>query len=518
MPTIHDFLAHGFFPRELPPCFTTVSFADAVGAQTGILAGDPRTAKLCVHNLARAGTLRRRLGIVNPVHYYRLVEQIVANWTAIANHINTSSFSFSKPTSAELFRAVVPAKMFDDMEQARLVVRARAPLIVRTDINQFYGSIYTHSIPWALHTKAIAKQQRQNPALFGNALDRCVQNAQDGQTIGVPIGPDTSLVIAEVILASVDQELAHYVVATGACRQVDDYEVRANDRVDAERVLGNLQHALNQYELVLNPKKTKILDLPCPFADKWRHDVRRYRFRKHPTSQHYDLLAYYDLAFRVASESPDSAVVKYAVSRMRRIRIHPDNWLMHERFLHQAMLAEPGVTPEAISQLIRFQSFGMQLDLPGLAEVVDQQIRFHAPQGHGTEVAWGIWTALALDLPLTEAATDAAEAMDDSVVALLLLDAETQGQLPRAIDPARWAEFMTTDELYGEQWLLSYESRLKGWRASSGVNDHIQADPHFDWMRSNGVGFYEPVSRPAPPPVPQVDLLMSQDDLGFSPA
>lgn len=71
------------------------------------------------------------------------------------------------------------------MEQARLVVRARAPLIVRTDINQFYGSIYTHSIPWALHGKATAKANR-SPALLGNALDECVRNAQDGQTIGVP--------------------------------------------------------------------------------------------------------------------------------------------------------------------------------------------------------------------------------------------------------------------------------------------------------------------------------------------
>lgn len=36
--------------------------------------------------------------------------------------------------------------------------------------------------------------------------------------------------------------------------------------------------------------------------------------------------------------------------------------------------------------------------------------------------------------------------------------------LPRSIPATRWREFMTKTELYGEQWLLSYEARLKGWR------------------------------------------------------
>lgn len=142
MPSVTDFLEKGYFPRELPPPFTSASYATAVGTQAGVLGGAPRTAKLCVHNLARAGTLRRKLGIPNPVHFYRLVDCLVGNWAAIAAHVNASSFSHSKPTSANVMRAIVPIAMFDEMEQARLAVRARVPLVVRTDINQFYGSIY----------------------------------------------------------------------------------------------------------------------------------------------------------------------------------------------------------------------------------------------------------------------------------------------------------------------------------------------------------------------------------------
>jgi hypothetical protein len=61
------------------------------------------------------------------------------------------------------------------------------------DISEFYHSIYTHSISWALHTKLFAKSN-QKAKVVGNLLDKATQNGQHGQTVGIPIGPDTSLV------------------------------------------------------------------------------------------------------------------------------------------------------------------------------------------------------------------------------------------------------------------------------------------------------------------------------------
>jgi hypothetical protein len=48
----------------------------------------------------------------------------------------------------------------------------------------------------------------------------------DGQTHGIPIGPDTSLVVAEILLSSVDQSMlnAHPDLISGF-RYVDDYEL-----------------------------------------------------------------------------------------------------------------------------------------------------------------------------------------------------------------------------------------------------------------------------------------------------
>jgi hypothetical protein len=96
---------------------------------------------------------------------------------------------------------------FDAIPVARARSRTASRYLLATDLSQFYPSIYTHSIPWALHTKSVAKAKPNDYSLLGNVLDLAMRNGQDKQTIGIPIGPDTSLVIAEAILSSVDVQL-----------------------------------------------------------------------------------------------------------------------------------------------------------------------------------------------------------------------------------------------------------------------------------------------------------------------
>jgi hypothetical protein len=66
----------------------TASFAAWIGANHATLPRDFKfkptgkgnwTTKTTAHNLARAGTLRRKLGIPNPISYYQLVDAIVQN-------------------------------------------------------------------------------------------------------------------------------------------------------------------------------------------------------------------------------------------------------------------------------------------------------------------------------------------------------------------------------------------------------------------------------------------------------
>ena len=54
-------------------------------------------------------------------------------------------------------------------------------------------------------------------------MDRVVQNGQDGQTKGIPMGPDVSLAIAEVLLTDIDKSISKE-IGNNYFRIMDDYE------------------------------------------------------------------------------------------------------------------------------------------------------------------------------------------------------------------------------------------------------------------------------------------------------
>lgn len=48
---------------------------------------------------------------------------------------------------------------------------------------------------------------------------------------------------------------------------------------------------------------------------------------------------------------------------------------------------------------------------------------------------------------------------------------------------------MTTEELRGPRWLLSYEARIKGWLPSKNTADHAADDAFFSKLKDASVSF-----------------------------
>ena len=74
------------------------------------------------------------------------------------------------------------------VEQRSIELSLDYEYLIESDITDCYGAIYTHSIAWALHTKAEAKktENRENKALLGNIIDSHIQDMRHGQTNGIP--------------------------------------------------------------------------------------------------------------------------------------------------------------------------------------------------------------------------------------------------------------------------------------------------------------------------------------------
>ena len=134
-----------------------------------------------------------------------------------------------------------------------------------TDIQNFYPSIYTHSISWAIDTKPVAKAQsnRNNYTFLGNRVDKLFMNSRDGQTNGIPIGSLVSDIIAEIILTDVDDKLSKKLREKRLQKKViitryrDDYRVLSRNEEEGHIVIKMLNEILHrEYDLHLNSDKT----------------------------------------------------------------------------------------------------------------------------------------------------------------------------------------------------------------------------------------------------------------------
>ena len=316
--------------------------------------------------------------------------------------------------------------------------------------------------------------------------------------MGLPIGPDTSLVLGELVLSQVDAELeVGLPTDVHGFRFYDDYELFAPSRRAADEALNALTDALAGWELMLNPHKLEIVELPVPMEEEWKSIPRRLRIRTtYPSQERADINALFDEAFRLARVYPREQVIAYAIGRFvskanREVRrVHPSNWQHFEKLLLQAVLGEPGIVSKVGFLLFWARARGLVLERKTIEDAFNLLAVENAARGRSNEVAWVVWLAIQLDIPIRARAVHAIEKLKDDVVALVALDASDRGIIKR-LDTSAWVASMNRAGLESEHWLLAYEARIHGWLPSSDGSDYISADPGFSYLRTKRVKFYD---------------------------
>lgn len=498
-------LERGYFPKELPKPFTTESFArvlstavddyEIMGINMPGHFGKPivkeskiPVAKEVFYSLARGGLLRRQLSICNPVLFFLLAREIVKSWQDIEPAVSGSKFAATAPVYKTEGRAI--NGRFPQNGRTPLAIQNRigARFILKTDISRFYHSIYTHSIPWALDGKKIAKANRTLNSL-GNKLDYLVRQGQDGQTMGIPIGPDTSLVIAEMLMHQVDKVLEGSLNHVKGHRFIDDYELSFVNRDEAERAYHILDAALSEFELALNTSKTSIEQLPLRLEEEWATPFKNFESRHTAKSQASDLETYFSMAFDYHRKHEGEPVMQWAISCLSSLDLMEENWELFQRLLMLCVAPEPACLPFVLTQIIKRKA-DKPILAPELTMLMNTMIQEHAGLKHSSEVANALWGCLALELTLNNDTVDKVSQCRDSCVALLALDCQREGLTSKPLKTNVWEEYLNKDELYGDQWLLAYEASIKGWLKPKNGQDYVAADPNFAFLKSNNVFFY----------------------------
>ena len=170
--------------------------------------------------------------LIHPAIYVYLVHQITRedNWSEIVKAFNGFSDNskvkcFSLPLESEDIlsdKATTISNWWHSVEQKSVELALDYEYILHTDVSDCYGSLYTHSIAWALHTKQVSKDRRQDSSLIGNIIDVCIQDMLFAQTNGIPQGSVLMDLIAEMVLGFADFELSQKMQG---CPHLNDYEI-----------------------------------------------------------------------------------------------------------------------------------------------------------------------------------------------------------------------------------------------------------------------------------------------------
>jgi len=302
---------------------------------------------------------------------------------------------------------------------------------------------------------------------------------------GIPIGSDVSFLLGEVVLAQIDR---HLKLPRERCyRWFDDFEIACDSREQAEAVLAILTKALRSFNLRPNAKKTQILNLPLPSQEDWQHAAAEQLRRRINTPN--DMVAFFDSAFRIREQFPDSPVLMYALGSLFKIADPGfEVGRVAQSGISQALLSEPGAAQKAFALLTYWSLNGFAFDRPLLIATINQMIQRHAALGVSSDVAWALAFAIEQGLQLDAKAAKVLAGCEDDCVLLLALDAYGRGLIPKGFSPKRVDAFLASTTLDGEHWLVAYESVRQGFRTVCATT--VGSNPLFADMMARKITFY----------------------------
>lgn len=253
--------------------------------------------------------------LVHPVLYVCLVNQITTDgwWSSIKsrfqefekNYVKCFSIPVLKTDKQKTQKWEQILSWWEHIEQQSIELSLEYSYIFHTDITDCYGSLYTHSIPWALHWKEVAKKERDNKLLW-NRIDELFREMSYGQTNWIPQGNMVSDFIAELVLGYVDYEFTELIKWDWKLqewedfkilRYRDDYRIFVNNPEVGKNIVRKLTEVLIWFWMRLNSEKTIFSENVIQSSIKPGKIYHITNFKNHANHQRY-LLSLHDMAIK----------------------------------------------------------------------------------------------------------------------------------------------------------------------------------------------------------------------------
>ncbi|UIK19392.1 RNA-directed DNA polymerase [Rhizobium leguminosarum] len=518
---LKSLLSRGYFPKELPPAFTTVDF----GIHSRAILADWKTAKLFVvkdakefpkvdgKTLRRYGYKkltyadpeviskpkklyeRRNLQITHPIPQALLTQELADNWQRVQRVLALRKFSEDKIVISEQFDRSVKGINFHLHRAKKNYIEATADWLIKTDISRFYPSVYTHSITWAAYGKETVKNSlKRYDGSFADRLDVLVRACNRNQTIGLPIGPETSRILAEIISSRIDNEFAARFPGASAKRidrLQDDWHVGASSLEQAETILSLISGCYRDFGLEINGSKTSVTHILASQAESWKSEIAGFLSHRRGALHGTRMEEFLALCLRLQLAAPSEPVMNYALSIVEGRRPQGDDIEVLESFLLKAAAISPASMDRICRIILNIDHENGVLSRGRLSDRFLELAERHFANGAFYEVIWLLYTLRGLKKPFrSKRLCEIAEHAPSSAIRLVLLDLKDKDLLLGPLPVRKWEDELSSERVLADwSWLYAYEATRKGWLRD---RSRLLTKPFFKAMADRDVVFYDP--------------------------
>ena len=313
-----NLIKYEYFPAELPKCFNTIQMAENAEKILQLLKNSGQNAKWSSPYLYPGYKniySRRQFAIPNFFHYALSAECISDHSKEILAVTSKDDSSLTAPLDKaplDGFPYYKKSNKIKDTKNEIEKLYLNNRYCIRLDITDFFSSIYTHSIAWAIYGKNRSKASKDNKSLLGNELDKAVRNMNSAETNGILTGNAISRIVSEIILSAVDESickrLSELNIDADFLRYVDDYYIFTKDYTSIETIIEIFRRKLDYYHLSLNESKVKIEESPFIFDNEWLIEMENSSLNSE---------AILNKAIILYKKYKDIKIFKYALRKMR---------------------------------------------------------------------------------------------------------------------------------------------------------------------------------------------------------
>ncbi|MCM1289408.1 MAG: RNA-directed DNA polymerase [Corallococcus sp.] len=491
---LFECFANKYFTDEMPPCFTSQHFVmfmkNFQQNISPIMAKDPVSTYCTNLTIYKNTFTRRTISLPNPYSYYKVLSFMSDNWTKIIKFAKSSNSTSPIETIGNL-----SSYTFDESRQIRCSKATGYKYRLSIDISNFYNSIYTHSITWAIVGKEKAKEYMQNGSQGKNkdyeladTFDKLMRRCKGNETNGIMVGPFASRVFSEIILSGLDTILRdHY----NYVRFVDDYAFYFRSEIEAENALSELYKVFDLFNLQINKEKIEIKKFPFEkyydFKNKFNSVLKR-----------DGIVELLRLALSLY-DSGQKGALKYALKMVQSVSIDKNTDEIFS-YLINIFLVNPSLAPYCVEVMRKNHIKNRNLSI-----IINNELKECLTSQKQQELLWLLYLAKMIGTDVDYCNIEKAIERGDDFSKLIAFDlVKNQKQQIRNFDEQSYSNLETRlsqeinqYSLTGEHWLLLYELYLNKYISGSLIQyeklfkKKTPLHEFFRLMKKNKVDFYE---------------------------